>query len=145
VELTVFFDGFCPLCVREMDQLRARDRHGLLRLVDIHAENFSVEYPDINKDAANKVLHAQQTNGAMLYGLDANCKAWELVGSRRLKFLRWPGVRFIADFGYWMFARYRYKISYLLTGQKRCERCINSFDNQDARSAQEVKVSTRSQ
>ena len=145
MELTVFFDGFCPLCVREMGQLRHKDHRGLLRLVDIHAEDFSLEYPHINKESANRILHAQQANGEMLYGLDANCKAWELVGRKWLKVLRWPGVRLVADLGYWIFARYRYKISFLLTGQQRCERCITSFDYERPSSDDDVKVSTRAQ
>ena len=33
-ELTIFYDGFCPLCVREMTHLRRADKQGRMRLVD---------------------------------------------------------------------------------------------------------------
>ena len=36
-ELTVLFDGGCPLCVREVTFLKGRDRRGALGFVDIDA------------------------------------------------------------------------------------------------------------
>ena len=63
-------------------------------------------------------------DGTMLYGLDANCKAWELVGKKRwLRVLRWPVIRMFADLGYMFFAKNRSTISYLVTGKRRCASC----------------------
>ena len=39
-ELTVLFDGGCPLCVREVTFLRGRDRRGALGFVDIDALDY---------------------------------------------------------------------------------------------------------
>ena len=39
-QLTVFFDGACPICSREIAHYRRRDSEGRLRLVDIAAPSF---------------------------------------------------------------------------------------------------------
>ena len=124
IELVLFFDGHCPLCSAEMRQLFELDRLKRLLLVDLHQVDFDQLYPHIDKVQASKILQAQQKNGSMLYGLDANCKAWELVGRKGwLRILRWPFIRVIADFGYLIFANNRSLISYVATGQRRCSSC----------------------
>lgn len=119
--LTLFYDSYCPLCAAEMDQLRRFDEQGRLRFEDIHADDFSARYPTVDPVAADRVLHAQYDDGQMIYGLDVTHQAWALVGRHRwLAVLRWPIIRWFADLGYRFFARYRYGISLVLTGQRRC-------------------------
>ena len=126
--LTVFFDGHCPLCSAEMRELHRLDHLNRLNLVDLHRTDFTELYPHIDKAQAIRILQAQQDDGTMLYGLDANCKVWQLVGRKRwLRVLRWPINRWIADFAYLLFAKNRESISYLVTGKRRCESC--SLDN----------------
>ncbi len=132
MKLILFYDSQCPLCVAEIKQLQACDAYQLLSFVDLHDADFSQRYPHINTTEANRILHAQLETGEMLYGLDVTCKAWSMVGKHKwLVVLRWPIVRWVADIIYLLFARYRYGISYLLTGQRRskesCTRC--SFEN----------------
>jgi predicted DCC family thiol-disulfide oxidoreductase YuxK len=124
LKLTMFYDSFCPLCVAEVEQLRSLDRRGDLRFVDIHAEDFATRWPHIDPVAADRVLHAQLADGSMLYGLDVSAEVWATVGKHRwLRLLRLPVVRWFADLGYRLFARYRYSISFLLTGKRRCDTC----------------------
>ena len=107
-----------------MQQLHELDRFNLLELVDIHRADFDNLYPHVDKVQANSILQGQQDDGSMLYGLDANCKAWELVGRKRwLRILRWPVIRWFADLGYLFFAKNRSLISYLVTGKRRCSSC----------------------
>ena len=42
-QFQVFFDGDCPLCRREIDWLRKRDRHHQIDFVDIAAPSFDEE------------------------------------------------------------------------------------------------------
>ncbi|WP_087017424.1 thiol-disulfide oxidoreductase DCC family protein [Thaumasiovibrio subtropicus] len=121
-QLTLFYDGYCPLCVAEMNQLRALTRDIVCE--DIHQTDFHLKYPKIDKEAANRILHAITVDGELLLGVDANIAAWQVAGKKPwLKVLRWPGIRHVADKGYLFFARHRYTISKLLTGKSRCERC----------------------
>lgn len=119
--LTVFYDGQCPLCLAEMRQLKASDRDDLIHLADLHAEDFEQQYPNIDRQQAQRILHGQLASDELLTGLDVTCTAWSLVGRHRwLAMLRWPGVRWLADGAYRLFARYRHPIAALLTGKARC-------------------------
>ncbi|MCW9046594.1 MAG: DUF393 domain-containing protein [Gammaproteobacteria bacterium] len=122
--LTIYYDGHCPLCMKEMQLLKRHDIKKYIKFVDLHNENFSNEYPHIKASDAIKILHGQLNTGELLLGLDVTCRAWNLVGKHKwLAILRWPLIRTIADIIYRLFARYRNRISHLLTGQKNCNSC----------------------
>ena len=122
--LTIYYDGHCPLCMQEMQLLKGYDNKKSILLVDLHYDNFSRDHPHINTSEAIRILHGQLDTGELLLGLDVTCKAWSLVGKHKwLAILRWPLIRTIADLIYRVFARYRSKISYLLTGNKTCNNC----------------------
>ncbi|MDK1288447.1 thiol-disulfide oxidoreductase DCC family protein [Pseudoalteromonas umbrosa] len=120
-KLTIFYDGTCPLCVKEMTALIKRDKAAHIKTVDIHSDEF-VNYPNIDPNQANLILHALDEQGGLLLGLDVTHRAWQLVGMGWLYApLRWPLIKPIADQVYLLFAKNRYRISYLLTGKSRCE------------------------
>ena len=120
--LTLFYDGFCPLCVREMAQLRQIDKQGVLQLVDIQLAESQALYPQIDFSEASRILLALTADGHLLRGLDSTHAAWSAVGlGYRTAWLRWPVVRWFADRAYLYFAANRYRISYWLTGQARCD------------------------
>lgn len=124
MKMTLFYDGTCPLCVAEMDQLRHFNTQGSLHFEDITQSDFAHRYPDIDPAAASAILHGKLEDGTLLLGLDVTHKAWSMVGKKRwIGILRWPLIRFAADRAYLFFARNRYRISYLLTGKMRCEPC----------------------
>lgn len=127
IVLTIFYDSYCPLCSTEINQLKAYDYDKKLIFEDINAVDFIQRYPYIDIIKANKLLHGQLHNGAMIYGLDVTCLAWKTVGKHRwLAILRWPVIRWFADISYAFFARYRNTISTLLMGRNSsadCQRC----------------------
>ncbi len=146
-ELTIFYDGQCPLCVREMNHLRRADRQGCLRLVDIQQPGFAEDFPHIDPYAARTVLHADARDGTQLLGLDVTYRAWSLVGKGFwIAPLRWPVIRWFADKAYLWFARNRYKVSGWFTGQERCESCgpdacgINSAEATGSEDCAEDKI-----
>ncbi|MCB2425666.1 thiol-disulfide oxidoreductase DCC family protein [Methylophaga pinxianii] len=113
-KLTVFFDGNCPLCTQEITLLKKLDSKQQLHFEDIHATDFVYRYPYIDIVAADKRLHGQLANGQIITGLDVTAKAWALVDHHRLlQVLRWPVIRWFADFGYLVFARLRHPIARL--------------------------------
>lgn len=119
--LTLFYDGECPLCVKEMARLRRSDRKHCLLLVDIHSPMFQ-DYPKIDRQKASQILHGLTQDGDLLLGLDATCHAWKLVGKGQLVGLsRLPILRQVTDRLYVIFARNRYTFSKWLTGKARCE------------------------
>lgn len=119
-KLTVFYDGTCPLCAKEMNALKQRDTKQQIKTVDIYSDAFA-DYPQIDPDQANTILHALNEKDELLLGLDVTHRAWQLVGRGWLYApLRWRIIKPIADWLYLKFASNRYRVSYLLTGRSRC-------------------------
>ncbi len=110
--LRIYYDGLCPLCLREMQHLQRLDRTQQLDLQDINAADFAERFPHIDRMQADRILHGELTDGRLLYGLDVTVLAWRLVGRGRwVNFLRWPLIRPVADRVYLLFARHRHRIS----------------------------------
>lgn len=129
MNLTIFYDSQCPLCLAEMQQLYAYDKTGQLRFVNLNDEDFTQRYPYIDRAHANRILHGQLASGEIIHGLDVTYRAWSLVGKHKwLAITRWPVIRYLADGIYLLFARHRYRISYLLTGKPRCDTCMLNTD-----------------
>ncbi|MFB9135534.1 thiol-disulfide oxidoreductase DCC family protein [Vibrio olivae] len=120
VQMTLFYDGECPLCVAEMRRLSKADQKSHLRLIDINSTAFE-EFPHIDATEASRILHGLAADNTLYLGLDATYHAWRLVGKGRwVKLTRLPGLKTLFDAGYRLFARHRYTISRWLTGQSRC-------------------------
>jgi len=123
-ELIIFFDGGCPLCVKEMRHLKRLDKEGRIQFENVNEPDFSQRYPQVEVAKANQYLHGQVSSGEMIYGLDVTHEAWSLVGKGwMIAPLRWPVIRWFADKTYLFFARNRNRISKLLTGKERCAQC----------------------
>ena len=133
MKLRLFYDGYCPLCVAEMDKLKSYDKDNNLIFEDIQKPDFESRFPELIWQDLNDRIHGQLQDGTMVTGLDVTYLAWKHVGKGWVYApLRWPIVRLLADAFYVFFARYRYTISYLLTGKKRgssCSSCITNKDN----------------
>ncbi|MGO4891924.1 thiol-disulfide oxidoreductase DCC family protein [Flavobacterium sp. W21_SRS_FM6] len=129
-QLTVFYDGYCPLCMAEMNKLKQLDKHATLGFVDIQTPAFARDYPHLSWSALNARIHAQLPDGSLISGLDVTYLAWKLVGKGWIYApLRWPVIRWFADKAYLVFAKHRYTLSFWLTGKRRsvaandCEVC----------------------
>ena len=85
-------------------------------------DDFATQYPTLDWQALNDRIHGITQDGEILIGLDATHRAWSEVGKGWVYApLRWPIIRYFADKAYLIFAKNRYKISYWLTGKKRCD------------------------
>ena len=122
--LTIFYDGYCPLCLVEMDKLKQLDTQQNITFVDIQEPTFSDRYPHLDWQTLNARIHGYLADGSLISGLDVTYLAWKLVGKGWVYApLRWPVIRWFADITYNLFAKHRYRISYILTGKKRCVPC----------------------
>ena len=107
---TLYYDGRCPLCMKEMARL-AELKSEQLRLADIHTLADDPGLPD--KDTLLRNLHLRQADGTLLTGVDANVAAWEFTPRARwFRWLRWPLLRPITDRVYRHWAEWRYRRLY---------------------------------
>lgn len=113
---TLYYDGQCPLCVKEMDRLREL-KSDSLELRDIHSlEEDATDAggkPLPDRETLLKVLHLER-DGRLLTGVDANVGAWEHTRYAALwRWMRWPLLRPVVAWFYDRWAIWRYNRLYL--------------------------------
>ncbi|WP_355659753.1 thiol-disulfide oxidoreductase DCC family protein [Halomonas salifodinae] len=121
VPVTLFYDGHCPLCLREVAWLSRHPRRQRVRLVDIQAHDFDAEALDVTFEALMGRLHLRDAEGRWYRGMDASRALYHGLGYRRLVWLsELPGLRQLLDGGYLVFARHRIRLGRWLGRGKRC-------------------------
>ena len=92
--LTLYFDGACPLCAREINHLRRHANPARLALVDISAASFQTPV-DLPAGAnLQQRLHARFADGQWLSGPEATLWSWRAAGlGRWVAPLAWPWLR----------------------------------------------------
>ena len=103
--LTVWHDGACPLCAREIALMRRLDRAGRITFVD--AADPSMACP-LDRAALLARLHAME-DGVMLSGVAAFAAMWRAIPVLRPLGLlaRWPLVGRALEAAYRGFLRLR--------------------------------------
>ncbi len=80
-DLTVLYDGGCPLCLREVSFLRRRDQHGRLAFVDVDAPDYNPEaWEGISYRDAMARIHAIRSDGTVLMNVAVFREAYRLIG-----------------------------------------------------------------
>ena len=112
---TLYYDGQCPLCTREVRLLQRIADDGL-RLEDLHRVEDNQTDPTRLERLKN--LHLRTAEGKWLTGVDATVRAWSHTRWGFLfRILRWPLVGSETDRVYRHWAQKRYE------GLYGCERC----------------------
>ncbi|ADE84837.1 thiol-disulfide oxidoreductase DCC family protein [Rhodobacter capsulatus] len=73
--VTVWFDGACPLCQREIALMRRLDRRGAIRFVDLRLPDATCP---IDRAALLARFHAEE-NGRLLSGAAAFGAMWRAI------------------------------------------------------------------
>lgn len=119
-ELEVFFDGGCPLCRREVNFLKRRDRRGKIKFTDIDAPDFSAEACGKSHQELMARMHGRLPDGTWITGVEVFRRLYAAIGFGPLVLLtRLPIISQIMDLGYHIFARNRLR----LTGRCSAESC----------------------
>ena len=106
--LTLYYDGDCPLCAREIRLLRQHASTQRLLLVDICAPDFDSSELGVSLAAMHEQLHARWADGQWLLGLDASLWSWQAAGlGTWVAPLRWRPLRPLLEWGYRLFCRLR--------------------------------------
>ncbi|MDB4150000.1 DUF393 domain-containing protein [Pseudomonadales bacterium] len=102
---TLYYDGQCPLCSREMGVL-AKMKSDELELVDIHGLS-ATDIPPRNE--LLEVLHLKTRDGEWVTGVDASVRAWSSTRMGWLwKILKLPLISPVAKYIYAIWAKRRY-------------------------------------
>ena len=105
--LTVFYDGACPICAREMALMKRLDRTQRLTLLDFSLADFAAP-ADLAVTDLSAVIHAQWADGTVITGVEVFRAIWEAIGLGFLSRLsRLPLVAPLMVTAYGWFARNR--------------------------------------
>lgn len=109
---TLFYDGRCPLCKREVATLK-RLQSGGLGFADIHHSADAVPAQMPSREALLRRLHLLTAEGHWIVGLQANVRAWSHTRIGWLfRPLLWPGIHGVARRVYERWADRRYDKRY---------------------------------
>lgn len=110
--LTLLYEETCPLCKLEIDNLKARDRDGLLRFVDVSAADFDPEPYGVPLAAMLEAIHAVKADGTLIRGVEVFRLAYAAVGLGWItRPTGWPLLKPLFDRAYVHLARHRHRIS----------------------------------
>lgn len=116
-EFEVFYDGGCPLCLREIAMIRRWDRQQRLKFTDIDDPAFDAQAVGKTHDELMAEIHGRLPDGTLVKGVEVFRRLYGAVGFRWLTAMtRWPVIAPLLDLGYYVFARNRL----WLTG-RRCQ------------------------
>ena len=112
-DLTLLFDGGCPLCVREVRFLQQRDRQARLAFVDIDASDYdAAAHAGISYRVAMGRIHAITGSGEVLRDVAVFREAYRLIGLGWLYApTRWPLIGNVVDWVYGIWAARRLQIT----------------------------------
>lgn len=101
--LTVYFDGSCPLCRREIALYRRQRGAERLAWVDVSAAEALGE--DLSCEAAMRRFHVREAQGRLLSGGAAFARLWRaLPGWRVLGWtFAWPPLSWMLEGAYRLF------------------------------------------
>jgi predicted DCC family thiol-disulfide oxidoreductase YuxK len=123
-QFKLLYDGECPICRREVDWLRKRDRAGNLAAEDISALGFDPSRYGLTRRDVAGALHGLKRDGTVLSGMDAVRESYRAVGlGWLLAPTRLPGLKLASELLYRLFARNRIAVGRLLGRRCPGDRC----------------------
>jgi predicted DCC family thiol-disulfide oxidoreductase YuxK len=111
-ELTLYYDGQCPLCVAEVAFLQSRNAQGQLAFVDVTQTDFEAAGHNISCEAAMAQIHGRTADGQVLVGVPVFATAYKLANLPVLAWLlsrRW--LLPLLQPAYVLFAKHRQALS----------------------------------
>lgn len=109
-QFEVFFDGECPLCKREMDMVKKKDKENQLLLTDISADGFNLS--GYSMETLMREIHGRKSDGTFVTGVEVFREIYERIGFGFLvKPTRLPIVRQVLSLGYLGFAKLRFAMA----------------------------------
>lgn len=127
-EVKMLYDGDCPLCMREVNMLKERNKtYGTIKFVDISSEEYC---PEQNRGLDYKTamgrIHAILSDGTVVTDVEAFRRLYEAVGLGWVYAItKYEPIASIANAVYGVWAKYRLQI----TGRPPLEEVLEARKN----------------
>ncbi|RDX83464.1 putative protein, mitochondrial [Mucuna pruriens] len=113
-KIKMLYDGDCPLCMREVNMLRERNKsYGTIKFVDIGSDDYSPkENQGLDYETVMGRIHAILSNGTVVTDVEAFRELYEHVGLGWVYAItKYEPIAKIADSIYGVWAKYRLQIT----------------------------------
>ena len=111
-QVEVFYDGECPLCLREIKLLRRLDRKDRIRFTDIADSSFNPSSFGMTMKDFMDEIQGRLPNGEWITGVEVFRRLYAAVGLKPVVALtRLPGISHGLEFGYRVFAGNRLRLT----------------------------------
>jgi predicted DCC family thiol-disulfide oxidoreductase YuxK len=106
--LSIYYDGLCHLCSREIDHYRKQQGSERLRFVDITHVDFNAAKEGVDPVKVHKVMHVKNNKG-IYTGVDSFIEIWRYLPKYKTaaKVAQNPLVKSLLKVGYSIFASVR--------------------------------------
>ena len=108
-KISLYYDGLCHLCSREINHYRKMAGSEKIRFVDITALDFRAESENLDPTEIHKVIHVRDRQGQIHKGVDAFICIWsELTALKKfVSMTRFGLVYWALNAAYSIFAHLR--------------------------------------
>lgn len=116
--IEMFYDGECPLCLRETRMLQRMDRHRRIQFTNIADPDFDAASYGKSYDEFMAEMHGRLPDGTWVTGVEVFRRLYSAVGFGPIVWLtRLPIIKQCLNGGYSVFAKNRLKLSGRCTGE----------------------------
>ena len=108
-KLTLYFDGLCAVCSREIAWYQRKDTRSEIEFKDITDPKFSAETEGLDPRAVQTYFHVRDATGRLFIGVDGFIEIWRVLpgfGSLA-KAATLPPVHLALQLGYQVFVKVR--------------------------------------
>ncbi len=118
----VFYDGDCPLCMREIRMLMRRDRASRIVFTDIAAPDFSAETYGTTYAELMARIKGRLPDGSWIEGVEVFRRLYAAIGFGWLVAItRVPGLSHLLSLGYRLFAANRLRLTGRCASDGACQ------------------------
>ncbi|AHZ86164.1 DUF393 domain-containing protein [Bdellovibrio bacteriovorus] len=107
--ITVYYDGLCQLCSREIAHYRKLEGAENIAFVDITSSGFDANTEGLDPHKIHKSLHVRDSEGQIFTGVEAFIVIWTQLRSLKkiVPFVSFAPVKKTLEAGYFLFAKIR--------------------------------------
>jgi len=123
-KLTVYYDGLCKVCSREINHYKKQSGSENIAFVDICSDDFNALAEGLDPHQVHKIMHVRRADGQLRTRVDAFIEIWKVLPrySSLAKIAEWRSIKAGLEVGYTCFA----KIRPFLPRYKKTKECQES-------------------
>lgn len=111
-DIEVFYDGECPLCMREINMLKRKDKDNKILFTDIASNEFKASDLGLSQKNLMDKIHGRMPDGDIIKGVEVFRQLYHAVGYKKIvKLTKLPIISHLLDLAYIVFAKNRLRFT----------------------------------